>query len=270
MQKTTFPIEILIHDDASTDGTDDIIREYAEKYPEKILPLFEEKNKYSSGYKGKMDVTFNYSRARGKYIATCEGDDYWTDPLKLQKQVDFMEAHPDFSVCWHRYRRYFVDENRWEKDNCDIVLADRDGVDIDLETFFSSWYTQPLTMVFRKSLFSFEWSGRYRYYRDEHESFHLLTVGKGYLLNFDGGVYVLHNGGIYASKNAREQSEISCAVAEELYKNNENPYTKEFYKNVLQWTVSQHKDFFWGKMSYSWELFLLDKSIKRLVKNIMR
>ena len=68
-QQTDFPIEILVHDDASTDGTDGIVREYADKYPEIIFPLFEEENQYSRGYAGKMDIEFNYSRARGKYIA---------------------------------------------------------------------------------------------------------------------------------------------------------------------------------------------------------
>ena len=75
-QQTNFPIEILIHDDASTDGTDHIIRQYTARHPDLIFPLYETQNQYTRGYAGKMDIHFNYSRARGKYIAYCEGDDY--------------------------------------------------------------------------------------------------------------------------------------------------------------------------------------------------
>lgn len=99
MQKTNFPFEILIHDDASTDGTADIIREYEAKYPELIKPIFREKNLYSQGVRGMN--RFNFERAQGKYIALCEGDDFWTDPNKLQIQFDFMESHPDYSMCFH-------------------------------------------------------------------------------------------------------------------------------------------------------------------------
>ena len=100
MQQTTFDFEILIHDDCSTDGTDDIIREYVSKFPQIIKPLFEEENQYQQG-KPIGTVVWNLPRAKGKYIAICEGDDYWTDPLKLQKQVDFMEANPEYSLCFH-------------------------------------------------------------------------------------------------------------------------------------------------------------------------
>ena len=100
MQKTTFPFEIIIHDDCSTDGTDKIIKEYVKKYPDIIKPIFETGNQYSKGVRG-MFAKYCYPQAKGKYIALCEGDDYWTDPLKLQKQVDFLELHQDCSLCFH-------------------------------------------------------------------------------------------------------------------------------------------------------------------------
>ena len=89
MQKTDFAFEVLIHDDASTDGTEEIIREYEARYPEIIKPLYEVENQWIKGRRGSK--VFNFPRAQGKYIALCEGDDYWTDPFKLQKQVDFGE-----------------------------------------------------------------------------------------------------------------------------------------------------------------------------------
>jgi glycosyltransferase involved in cell wall biosynthesis len=101
MQKTKFDFEILVHDDASTDRTGDIIREYQDKYPNIIKPLFESENQYSKGGSKRISYTYNHSRANGKYVALCEGDDYWIDPYKLQKQVDFMESHPECSMCFH-------------------------------------------------------------------------------------------------------------------------------------------------------------------------
>ncbi|MDE6005950.1 MAG: glycosyltransferase [Muribaculaceae bacterium] len=98
-QKTKFPFIVIVHDDASTDNTPNIIKEYSEKYPHLIFPIFEVENLYS---KGQGDVskilTEACNRTGAKYIALCEGDDYWIDPLKLQKQVDFLEKHVDYSL----------------------------------------------------------------------------------------------------------------------------------------------------------------------------
>jgi glycosyltransferase involved in cell wall biosynthesis len=99
MQQTNFKVEILIHDDASNDNTQSIVREYEDKYPSLIFPIYQSINQYSKGIKPSRN--YQFPRSRGKYIALCEGDDYWTDPLKLQKQVDCLENHPDFSICHH-------------------------------------------------------------------------------------------------------------------------------------------------------------------------
>lgn len=99
MQQTNFAFEVLIHDDASTDGTTEIIKEYEAKYPDVIKPIYEEENQWVKGRKG--SALFNFPRAKGKYIALCEGDDYWTDPLKLQTQVDFLEQNLDYTMCFH-------------------------------------------------------------------------------------------------------------------------------------------------------------------------
>lgn len=100
MQQTKFKFEVLVHDDASTDHTADIIREYEKKYPALIKPIYQVSNQYSRH----VNVgTLNLSRARGKYIAWCEGDDYWTDPLKLQKQVDFLEEHPEYGLVYTNF-----------------------------------------------------------------------------------------------------------------------------------------------------------------------
>ena len=93
MQKTNFAFEVLVHDDASTDGSKAIIEEYAERYPNIIKPMYETVNQYQIGGFYRIIQLMN-KYVQGKYIAICEGDDYWIDPLKLQKQVDYMEVHP--------------------------------------------------------------------------------------------------------------------------------------------------------------------------------
>ena len=102
MQKTNFAFELLIHDDASTDNTAAIIKEYEKKYPKIIKPIYQTENQWSKGIKN--SATYQYPRAKGKYIAVCEGDDYWIDENKLQIQVEFLENNPDCAlVCSNRY-----------------------------------------------------------------------------------------------------------------------------------------------------------------------
>lgn len=110
MQKTSFPFVAIVHDDCSTDGTASILREYAEKYPDIILPIFEEENLYSK-HNGSISRILNSAcgATGAMYVAMCEGDDYWTDPLKLQKQVDFLESHPDYSLVFHNARTLMLD-----------------------------------------------------------------------------------------------------------------------------------------------------------------
>ena len=97
MQETNFKFEVVIHDDASTDETQSIIKEYCEKYPNVFSPIFQHVNQYSRGIKSIIQ-TFCVPQFRGKYVAMCEGDDYWIDPYKLQKQVDIMENNPNCSL----------------------------------------------------------------------------------------------------------------------------------------------------------------------------
>ena len=100
MQKTNFPFKAVVHDDCSTDGSAAIIREYAEKYPHIIEPIYETENQYSKRDGSLGRIMNEATLGRSPYIAYCEGDDYWIDPFKLQKQVDFLDTHKDYSMCF--------------------------------------------------------------------------------------------------------------------------------------------------------------------------
>lgn len=143
IQKCNFKFEVLIHDDASTDGTAGIIREYEEKYPEIIKPIYQKENQYSQGIF--IGVNFQYPRVLGKYIALCEGDDYWTDPLKLQKQVDFLEANSEYGMCYTQCKRFNQELNKFEKNNWG-------GPFESFSEFWKQNCVPTLTVVYRKDL----------------------------------------------------------------------------------------------------------------------
>jgi len=101
IQKTNFPVEILVNDDCSTDRTTDIIKEYEKQFPEIIKPVYQPTNQYSKGIKPIPQVLL--PRCKGKYVALCDGDDFWTDPNKLQTQIDFLETNSELSMCYTNF-----------------------------------------------------------------------------------------------------------------------------------------------------------------------
>lgn len=113
MQKTNFSYEILIHDDASTDNTAEIIKSYEKRYPDIIKPIYQIENQYSKGVK--ISPTLLYPKAKGEYIAICEGDDFWTDENKLQIQVDYMDKHKDCSITFHLADEISLTDNKVRK-----------------------------------------------------------------------------------------------------------------------------------------------------------
>lgn len=144
-QETSFNFEILIHDDASTDRTQEIIKKYESEYPAIIKPIYQKENQYSQGKIVSFD--FNFPRARGKYIAMCEGDDYWTDSNKLQKQVDFLEKNPDYSMCVHNAMKVNMFNDTKEPFNKGMPTQTVSVKDVILK----SWFTPTASFLFRNN-----------------------------------------------------------------------------------------------------------------------
>ena len=148
MQKTNFNIEVIIHDDASTDGTQEVIKEYENKYPRIFRNILQAENQYSKG----VDVTkFIFNYPKGKYIALIHGDDYWVDPYKLQKQVDFMESNPDYVMCFTRYQRYFEDTEVFQ------ISGHNESKTYNLKDFMHANHAATATVMFRSLNFDLKY-----------------------------------------------------------------------------------------------------------------
>lgn len=193
MQQVSFEYEIVIGEDCSTDRTRDIIISYRKKYSDKIRALLHEKN---IGMQKNFVQT--YKACQGKYIGLCEGDDYWTDPSKLQKQVDFLEANPDFSICFHKVK--ILEDNQLKDDYITQVPSTTSTI---LELARGN-YIHTLSCVFRNNISNifgphFASSPLGDYY------LHMMNArhGKIYYINEILGVYRVHNTSIWS-----RQSEI--------------------------------------------------------------
>lgn len=202
-QKTSFPIEIIVGEDESSDNTRRICQSYAEQNQDKIRLFLRDRKEshyiYLDGHVQRYNGIWCRMSARGKYIAICEGDDYWTDSLKLQKQVDFMEMHPEVPFCCHRFQILEQERGRIRKEYAHKYYGKGDLL-IDIPLFSKVWITQPLTALIRKdalerAFHDIEEKG-YPEHRDVYLFYSLLKQGNGVSLNQNMGIYRLHEGGI--------------------------------------------------------------------------
>ena len=252
MQQTTFPFEAIVHDDASTDGSAAIIREYAEKYPDIIKPIYETENQYH-----KHDASIGRAiRAAmhpdSKYIATCEGDDYWTDPNKLQIQVDFLESHPDYYMTCHAFvifdeetKRFqdhpFVDELPLSPFNgrlyCSPTLND---------FFFSAWFVKTLSLVRRREQFiSDDILRRYKCAYDYIVGYYMMKKGKCALFKDVMGVYRRHGGGVFSGRDDLEWEETWLLNNQILYQLEKEqliiPKLNDHYTYLMTLLLKRHQ-----------------------------
>lgn len=191
-QTTTFPFRLIIGEDKSTDNTLEICQKYATQNPNKILLLKREKN--MGVYDNFVDI---YNHCSAKYIALCEGDDYWTDPLKLQKQVDFLENNQDYVICFHSAKEI--------RSNGEVKISNENQKNpTDISDLVQGWYINTATYVFRnsKKIVFPDW-----YYKVMATDlcFHILIAengGKIHFINETMSVYRRHDGGITNEMNS--------------------------------------------------------------------
>jgi glycosyltransferase involved in cell wall biosynthesis len=214
MQKTNFRFEVIVQDDASTDDSQKIIKDFANKY-NFIVPVLHTENIYSKG--GNINEYF-FKNAKGKYIALCEGDDYWTDPYKLQKQVDFLENNTEYSFCASRYR--IINERSQligEGPTLDLRLDQNNYEQLNhFENYTLSSYLDYPYNIFQYSTVMF------RHYPDITQnmdknifagdlilSVSLLTKGHAYFfVNEYFSAYRIHSSGVWNRNNKLQKAKI--------------------------------------------------------------
>jgi glycosyltransferase involved in cell wall biosynthesis len=189
MQKTNFRFEILVHEDASTDNTALIIKEYESKYPDMFRCVYQTTNQFAI-----QNTLTNIllPMSKGKYIALCEGDDYWTDPYKLQKQVDFLEANPDMTLCAHNAS---ISENNTIRKG-DFVVEQFTVV--TKKELISHNPIMTASVVFRSNIIDIpKWLGETPY---GDYALYFLAIMKGGIgiLPDDMCVYRKHHGGVHS------------------------------------------------------------------------
>ena len=209
IQKTNFKIEVLVHDDASTDKSAEIIMEYTNKYPDIFKPILQLENQYSRGVG--IWKTYQFPRVAGKYVAICEGDDYWTDPLKLQKQVDYLETHPNFSMCFHRVK-CFAEKGRVGQDIFGY-LTSKDYFVNDCNEFFKRWLVPTCSILMRGELLHKIPSNPLFTYGDSVIIATCLNNGPIHCIGEDMGVYRLTPGGWNGSQNEIRKVELQISHA---------------------------------------------------------
>lgn len=235
LQKTDFPFEIIIRDDASTDNTAEIIKTYEKKFPNIIKPIYETINGFSRGIRP-LPATFEY--AKGEYIAVCEGDDMWNDPLKLQKQIDFLDANQEYVITYHN----IVGLNEEGEFPVDMGGALRDLEARELQQC-TPIYT--LTTCFRNI---------FAEYPKEHYCSRLGDLflwsmlgnhGKGkFLADIKPAKYRIHDGGIFSKKSKKEKYEMALITDMSLFAYYERTKNKNLmiyfkYKMIDDWILSE-------------------------------
>ncbi len=238
-QKTDFDYEVFVHDDASTDGTAAIIAEYAEKYPHIIKPIYQTENQYSRGVRIMHEHILH--RMSGEYIAVCEGDDYWSDPEKLQRQVDFLDSHPDYAACVHNTARLDLWKNK------ETLMFSRSGdEDISFEQVVSrgaaAYHTSSL--MYRRKCADF-WPPFYfrvKGFGDYPQSIHLRLCGNIRYINRPMSVYRFGTAGSWTTRtmaNPAGRVKTLESVVDMLEEVNE--YTEHKYDSAVRDAITQYK-----------------------------
>lgn len=242
-QKTDFRYEVIIHDDASQDKTALIIKEYAEKYPDIIKPIYQVNNQYSQN----VDIisTFIIPKLLGKYTAVCEGDDYWSDVNKLQRQVDFLESHDNYVACVHQTECI----NCLNGKRCDTSPLTKSGtIDKTLILTRDSPMYHTSSLMYRGYINS---KLPYFFYmsknvKDYPLGIFLALCGEIYFMNESMSVYRLYTETSWSLNNKKKHNIVAFAnnmicMLEEVDKYTEHKYSELLYKPMLEFKYKSWK-----------------------------
>lgn len=232
MQETTFKVEILIHDDASTDRTAKIIKEYESKYPDLIKATYQVENQYKKNPK-----TEKYIKPHpftGKYRASCEGDDYWIDPLKLQKQVDILECHPDFVACFTNAKIKREEGSRGRAYRYSLKAKSR-IFKLDEVIAKGGGFYPTASLVYRNGILrDYALMPKANTSGDVRRAAYLATKGAFYYLNDVTCVYRMHSGGAYSSIINKEEEFLNDKNNRIRFLSEFNDFTKGKYKYAVK------------------------------------
>jgi len=232
-QKTNFEYEIILGEDESNDNTRQICKEYAKQYPDKIK-LFLRSRKDVIYINGKATGRYNFienlKECTGKYVALLDGDDYWTDPLKLQKQVDFLNANSDYNICYHKAILYKQDTNLFEKD----VSIRKVSETSKIEDLAKGNYMHTATVVIRNNFILPKW---FKNVAIGDWSLYMIVIQnkKVKFLNEEMAVYRVHNSSIWSSKTKRDKEIGTLKTIKTVLKN--LPNIENVAKTILLYRI---------------------------------
>lgn len=223
-QRTTFPYEVIVTDDCSTDSTQAVILEYAERYPTLIRPILGKRNLYSAGRKRLIEQFLPL--ARGKYISFCEGDDYWTYDGRLQALADFLETHPRHSMCFHAYRG--LSEIEGLQVNYPRL---RHARNVGVFELLIEPHIQFATLLGRRDCllndydYIFNYQRKFLNFYDTRTFMAWLKAGKVYGFREYWSIYRVHPGGLYTNLLLEGSAEIDTLNRLETF---EGCYSRRF------------------------------------------
>ncbi len=273
MQKTDFPFEIIVHDDASTDGTRKIVQEYAEKYGNIIKIILQDNNQFGLG---KSPLSFTWKKAKGKYIALCEGDDYWTDVKKIQIQAQYLEQNPEVSVTFHD--AYSVDSLQIQG----MVLSPRNRRNYKEEEHSLSPFIPTLTRMVRNFDYTWLMVKALPVAGDVCLSSFAGRFGSAvYLNDIEPAVYRIHHGGVWSSKSNLEKIRISVDSKLFIAARYERENNRELQLAFMEQAIGHIVDSFSVKeivfytfkfciYQYRYLIRKLKKTVKRKLKKIVK
>ncbi|MEQ9287564.1 MAG: glycosyltransferase [Cyclobacteriaceae bacterium] len=264
MQRTNFRVELIVNDDASTDGTAEVIKRYEHQYPNLFVTFYQEENQYSKGKK--PFSTFLYPAAKGKYVAICEGDDYWLDESKLQKQVDYLEQHKEAVLCFHKAK--VIDEAGKEIHGKELSRKSN-KVRYQTEDLFKSWFIPTASVVFRNRILKTfpQW---FLTIKNGDISLYFLLSEFGSMDCLDGkmSVYRKHSDGVSSSVTSLEQFVNLVVIYNNIRLESDRNLDKEVTKAIeTKFAYLLNKCIINNKSNL--ELFIESFDIRTLLKLIL-